>query len=71
VAARHPHTDDDLADALWRSLDQLNQSLGQALVHLTKLHAGDPNNYESAVKYISSLQPVQVRCFRGDCGRVC
>jgi phosphomevalonate kinase len=71
MMARHLHTDGDLANALWRSLDQLNQSLGQALVHLSKLHASDPKNYESAVKYISSLQPVQVRYIRGDCGWVC
>ncbi|KAF8625423.1 hypothetical protein AX15_005385 [Amanita polypyramis BW_CC] len=47
------------ANALWSSLDQLNRSLGQTLLHLSKLHTSDPNNYESAVKYISSLQPVQ------------
>lgn len=48
------------AAALWTSLDQLNQSLAQTLLHLSKLHEGDPENYASAVKYISSLQPVQV-----------
>ncbi|KAK2463275.1 hypothetical protein APHAL10511_004930 [Amanita phalloides] len=47
------------ANELWGSLDQLNQSLGQTLLHLSKLHASDCKNYESAVKYISSLQPVQ------------
>ncbi|PFH51483.1 hypothetical protein AMATHDRAFT_142322 [Amanita thiersii Skay4041] len=47
------------ADPLWRSLDQLNQSLAQTLLHLSRLHKQDSGNYESAVKYISSLQPVQ------------
>ncbi|KAF8629682.1 hypothetical protein AX17_005618 [Amanita inopinata Kibby_2008] len=47
------------ADALWGSLDQLNQSLAQTLLQLSRLHVQDPKNYESAVKYISSLQPVQ------------
>ncbi|KAJ7579260.1 phosphomevalonate kinase [Mycena floridula] len=47
------------ANALWTSLDQLNQSLAQTLLHIGQLHANDPENYASAVKYISSLQPVQ------------
>ncbi|KAF8973271.1 ribosomal protein S5 domain 2-type protein [Flammula alnicola] len=47
------------ADALWKHLDQLNQSLAQTLLQLSKLHDQDPKNYESAVKYISSLQAVQ------------
>ncbi|KAF8798715.1 phosphomevalonate kinase [Phlegmacium glaucopus] len=47
------------ANALWVHLNQLNQSLAQTLLHLSKLHEQDKNNYESAVKYISSLQPVQ------------
>jgi phosphomevalonate kinase len=48
-----------LADALWKHLDQLNQSLAQTLLHLSKLHDQDPENYKNAVKYISSLQSVQ------------
>ncbi|EFI28147.1 phosphomevalonate kinase [Coprinopsis cinerea okayama7 len=47
------------ADALWKDLDQLNQSLAQILLHLGKLHDQDPQNYTEAVKYISTLQPVQ------------
>jgi hypothetical protein len=50
-----------VADTLWREIDQLNQSLAQTLLHITKLHNKDPDNYGAAVKYISSLQPVQVR----------
>ncbi len=49
------------ADALWKNLDQLNQSLAQVLLQLSTLHDKDPQNYESAVKYLSSLQSLQVR----------
>ncbi|KAI5889349.1 Phosphomevalonate kinase [Schizophyllum commune H4-8] len=45
--------------ALWTALDQLNQSLAQTLLHLSRLHDADPEGYASAVKYISSLQAVQ------------
>ncbi|PPR07378.1 hypothetical protein CVT26_013694 [Gymnopilus dilepis] len=47
------------ADALWTHLDQLNQSLARTLLHLSKLHDQDPENYKTAVKYLSSLQAVQ------------
>ncbi|TFK26468.1 Phosphomevalonate kinase [Coprinopsis marcescibilis] len=47
------------ANALWKELDQLNQSLAQSLLHLGKLYDDDPQNYANAVKYISTLQPVQ------------
>ncbi|KAL1673938.1 ribosomal protein S5 domain 2-type protein [Schizophyllum commune] len=50
--------------ALWTALDQLNQSLAQTLLHLSRLHDADPGGYASAVKYISSLQAVQVRALR-------
>lgn len=46
---------------LWREIDQLNQSFAQTLLHITKLHNDDPDNYGEAVKYLSSLQPIQVR----------
>ena len=48
-----------IAETLWKHLDQLNQSLAQTLLHLSKLHDQDPVNYKSAVKYISTLQPLQ------------
>mgnify|MGYP001320378956 FL=1 len=48
------------ANALWKSLDQLNQSLAQTLLHLGKLYEQDPKNYAETVKYISTLQPLQV-----------
>ncbi|KAF8658316.1 hypothetical protein AX16_002085 [Volvariella volvacea WC 439] len=47
------------SDALWNSLHQLNLSLAKTLEELTLLHEKDPENYTSAVKYISSLQPIQ------------
>ncbi|KAF9012325.1 phosphomevalonate kinase [Cyathus striatus] len=47
------------ADALWKSLDQFNQSLAQTLLHLSNLYEVNPQAYASAVKYISTLQPVQ------------
>jgi phosphomevalonate kinase len=49
-----------LANALWVHINQLNQSLAQTFLHLSKLFEQDKENYESAVKYLSSLQPVQV-----------
>ncbi|KAJ2925112.1 hypothetical protein H1R20_g11970, partial [Candolleomyces eurysporus] len=49
----------DEANALWKNLDQLNQSLAQTLLQLAKLHDRDPKNYAESVKYISTLQPVQ------------
>lgn len=52
-----------LADALWKHLNQLNQSLAQTLLHLSKLHDQDPENYKNAVKYISSLHSVQASPF--------
>jgi len=47
------------ADALWTHIDQLNQSLAQTLLQLSKLHDQDPKNYKKAIKYLSSLQAVQ------------
>ncbi|KAJ3570366.1 hypothetical protein NP233_g4457 [Leucocoprinus birnbaumii] len=47
------------ADTLWRDIDQLNQSLAQTLLHIAKLHDKDPDTYGEAVKYLSSLQPIQ------------
>lgn len=44
---------------MWKHLDQLNQSLARTLLHLSKLYDQDPINYKSAVKYISTLQPLQ------------
>ncbi|KAL1746403.1 ribosomal protein S5 domain 2-type protein [Schizophyllum fasciatum] len=56
--------------SLWTSLDQLNQSLAQTLLHLSRLHDADPKGYASAVKYISSLQAVQVRALCPPCRRL-
>jgi phosphomevalonate kinase len=51
---------DRVADALWTALDQLNQSFAEAVEKLWVLHKSDPQTYVEAVKYLSSLQPVQV-----------
>ncbi|KDQ28163.1 hypothetical protein PLEOSDRAFT_1041023 [Pleurotus ostreatus PC15] len=48
------------AHALWTSIDQLNQSLASILTRISELHDRDPAVYSAAVKYLSSLQPVQV-----------
>ncbi|KAF8906532.1 ribosomal protein S5 domain 2-type protein [Gymnopilus junonius] len=48
------------ADTFWTHLDQLNQSLAQTLLQLSKLYDQDPQNYKKAIKYLSSLQAVQV-----------
>jgi phosphomevalonate kinase len=48
------------AHALWSTLDKLNQSLAQTLLQISRLASEHPAVYEKAVRYISSLQPVQV-----------
>lgn len=50
----------DLAHSLWTTINQRNQSLANTLLHLSELYSQDPTSYVRAVKYISSLQPVQV-----------
>ncbi|KAF9268879.1 Phosphomevalonate kinase [Marasmius fiardii PR-910] len=47
------------AEAVWNEIDQKNQSLVKTLQQLTGLHSRDPENYSRALKYISSLQPLQ------------
>ncbi|KAF9460694.1 phosphomevalonate kinase [Collybia nuda] len=47
------------ASILWDSLNQLNQALARALSTLSTLYEKDPENYTTAVKYISSLQSIQ------------
>lgn len=47
------------AEAVWNGIDQQNQSLVRTLQRLTDLHSRDPENYSRALKYISSLQPLQ------------
>ena len=49
-----------IAHELWTELDGLNRSLARTLLHLSDLHAQDPETYSEAVKYLSSLQAVQV-----------
>ncbi|KAL0576662.1 phosphomevalonate kinase [Marasmius crinis-equi] len=47
------------AETIWNELDQHNQSLAKTLQQLTELYSRDPGNYSRALKYISSLQPLQ------------
>jgi len=53
-----------LAQELWDEIDRLNQSLAKTLLLLSELYEKDKENYTDAVKYISSLQSVQVRVLK-------
>ena len=50
-----------LADELWNALDTVNRALSQTLLRLSDLHARNEKAYTKAVKYLSTLQTVQVR----------
>ena len=49
------------AHSLWTSLDQCNTSLGQTLMRLTQLYEKDEHAYVETVRWVSGLQPMQVR----------
>ena len=49
------------AKTLWDTIDGLNMSLSRALSGLTDAEAANPTAYRKAVKYISTIQSVQVR----------
>lgn len=49
------------ADALWAALDGHNQALSRVLLHLSELHALQPDLYVVVVRYLASLQSAQVR----------
>ncbi len=49
------------AKALWDAIDALNMKLSRALLALTDAEAANPTAYRKAVKYISTIQSVQVR----------
>ena len=51
------------ADALWDALDAHNQALARTLLHLSELHALQPDLYVVVVRYLASLQNAQVRVF--------
>lgn len=51
------------AHSVWTALDQLNTSLAQTLARLSMLHEQDSEAYLGTVKYISSMQSVQVRVY--------
>ena len=48
------------AKARWDALDALNQKLSRVLLHLSEEEATYPTAYRKAVKYISTIQSVQV-----------
>ena len=50
-----------LANELWNALDTVNRALSQTLLRLSDLHARNEKAYTKAVKYLSTLQTVQVR----------
>ena len=50
-----------IAHSLWTALDQCNTSLGQTLTRLSQLHEQDEHAYVETVRWVSGLQPVQVR----------
>ncbi len=49
------------AKTLWDALDALNQKLSRTLLRLSEEEAKHPTAYRKAVKYISTIQSVQVR----------
>lgn len=49
------------AEELWNALDKVNHALSKTLLRLSELHARNEKAYVKAVKYLSTLQTVQVR----------
>jgi len=47
------------ADALWSSLDLLNQSLAQTLIKLKDLHAKDPESYKNSLNFLSTSKAAE------------
>ena len=50
-----------VAGKLWDALNEQNHGLSQILLALSHLHAADPSAYAIVVKYLSTLQYLQVR----------
>lgn len=50
-----------LADDLWNALDKVNHAFSKTLLKLSDMHARNEKAYTKAVKYLSTLQTVQVR----------
>lgn len=48
------------ANALWDALNERNQAFSKVLLNLSLLHAEQPEQYAVVVKYLASLQSVQV-----------
>lgn len=49
----------NVANALWDTIDFLNQSLAKALLKLSEIAEQSPDDYSRVVKYLASLQNVQ------------
>ena len=49
------------ANALWAALDASNKAFSETLLLLSELHDAQPAEYAVVVKYLASLQNVQVR----------
>jgi hypothetical protein len=49
------------AHALWSAIDQWTRSLANTLTALCDMESRDPECYSGVVKYLSTLQPVQVK----------
>ncbi|EPS94393.1 hypothetical protein FOMPIDRAFT_62407, partial [Fomitopsis schrenkii] len=53
--------DSKTADDLWNALDKVNHAFSKTLLKLSDMHARNEKAYTKAVKYLSTLQTVQVR----------
>jgi hypothetical protein len=50
-----------VANELWARVDNLNRSLADALNRLSDLYGANEKAYIAGVRYVNSVQPVQVR----------
>ena len=51
-----------IAKALWDTIDSHNQSFSKIILALSESAAQHPKEYQKMVKYLSTLQSVQVKC---------
>ena len=49
-----------IAKALWDTIDSYNQSFSKVILSLSESAAQHPKEYQKMVKYLSTLQSVQV-----------
>ena len=50
-----------IAKALWDTIDSYNQSFSRIILSLSESAAQHPKEYQKMVKYLSTLQSVQVK----------